>query len=74
MLNRLLELMPRSIREELLDIGTEHCIQAGNRVPQEWLEGSHVLIVTNGIASKCQLSEYGRISEVGMIGFEGLFP
>lgn len=72
--NLLLSLMPDEIRDELLDLSVEHKVGQGNRVPQEWLDGSQILIVTSGIASKYQLSEHGRISEVGMVGKEGLFP
>lgn len=72
--NTLLSLMPAEIRQELVELGADLEIRSGDRVPQEWLDGSHVFIVTGGIASKFQRSAQGRISEVGMVGREGMFP
>jgi CRP-like cAMP-binding protein len=72
--NLLLDLMPGHVREELLDSGADLCVPAGQGVAQELLGGTHVFIVTKGIAAKFQRAENGRISEVGMVGAEGMFP
>lgn len=72
--NLLINLMPDEIGSELVELGIEHCVPAGTCVPSDWLDGSHIFIVTSGIASKFQRSADGRISGVGMVGREGLFP
>ena len=72
--NLLLNLMPEEICRELYDVGAEMRLHSGDVVSSAWLDGSYVFIVTAGIASKFQRSSIGRISEVGMVGREGLFP
>lgn len=72
--NLLLDMLSTELRDELLDSGSEFSVPAGARVPQEGLGGSYVFLVTGGIASKFQLAENGRISEIGMVGREGMFP
>jgi len=72
--NILLDLMPGHIRDELLDSGADLCLPAGQGVTPELLGGSYVFIVTDGIAAKFQRAENGRLSEVGIVGNEGLFP
>src|SRR5690242_12571420 len=72
--NLLLNAMPEEICRELYDLGVEMRLHSGDPVSSAWLDGSYVFIVTRGIASKFQRSPIGRISEVGMVGREGLFP
>ncbi|WP_162789197.1 MULTISPECIES: Crp/Fnr family transcriptional regulator [Sphingomonas] len=54
--------------------GGDFSVETGATVPDELLDGSQVFIVTEGVASKFQLSPSGKFSEVGMVGCEGMFP
>lgn len=72
--NILLELMSAEVRRELLLGGAAFEFNAGESVPQDQLNGDYVFIVVSGVASKFQLADTGRLSEVGMVGREGMFP
>ena len=74
MFNSLLDLMSEPVRDELLLSGAPVAIEAGGSVPQEHLGGDYVFIVLAGVVSKLQVSESGHLSEIGMVGNEGLFP
>lgn len=54
--------------------GAPFAIRSGQPVDRSLLGGSHVFIVTQGIATKVVVNRCGRSSEVGMIGREGMFP
>lgn len=72
--NLLTGLMPPDIAEDLLASGGDFAVDSGQLLPSAQLDGSQVFIVTEGVASKFQLSPNGKSSEVGMVGFEGMFP
>lgn len=72
--NLLAQQMPRAVAEDLMGAGGSFNCRFGHQIDPERLDGSHVFIVTDGIASKFQRSEIGRVCGVGMVGFEGLFP
>jgi CRP-like cAMP-binding protein len=72
--NLLTDLMPDDVREDLMDSGVPFAVVAGERLPEDKLRGDYVFIVTDGIASKFQRSVSGQISEVAMVGNEGMFP
>jgi CRP-like cAMP-binding protein len=72
--NLLIDLMPPSVAEDLMGIGAPFEVPFGQQVESELVSGSHVFIVTEGIASKFQRSDSGRVSEVAIVGHEGMFP
>jgi CRP-like cAMP-binding protein len=72
--NLLLRCMPDEIASDLMGAGAPFRVGAGNQVDRDLLGGSHVFIVTEGIASKFLHNSDGRISEVGMVGREAIFP
>ena len=71
--NILAQCMPNEVVTDLMGAGAPFSVEAGSQVDRELLSGSHVFIVTSGIASKFLYNE-GRISEVGMVGREAMFP
>ena len=74
MTNLLLDLMPPDVRQELLLSGAEFELRAGDCIPSEQLTGDYLFIPVSGVASQLQVAEIGRVSEVGMVGREGMFP
>ena len=72
--NLLVLCMPSVVGDDLRGAGAPFSIDAGSQVDRELLTGSHVFIVTEGIASKFLYNASGRISEVGMVGREAMFP
>lgn len=72
--NLLIDRMPVEIRSEIFDAGVEMSLPAGQSLGGDCLAGSHVYVITSGIASKVHVSANGRISGIGMVGHEGLFP
>ena len=72
--NLLVQCMPEEIGMDLMGAGAPFRDMAGNQVDRDLLAGSHVFIVTNGIASKFLHNSDGRVSEVGMVGREAIFP
>lgn len=72
--NLLVRCMPADIAEDLMGAGASFDLASGGQVERDMLTGSHVFIVTSGIASKFLVNIDGRISEVGMVGREGMFP
>ena len=75
MFNSLLDLMPEpGSGRTSAEPAPRLAIEAGGSVPQEHLGGDYVFIVLAGVVSKLQVSESGHLSEIGMVGNEGLFP
>ena len=72
--NVLVQCMPSEVGDDLMGAGAPFSVNAGNQVDRDLLGGSHVFIVTQGIASGFLLNASGRISEVGMVGREAIFP
>lgn len=72
--NLLLDLMPLEIREEVTDTGVPFAVPCGHRIASDELQGKHVFIIAAGVASQFLVGKDGRLSEIGMIGPEGLFP
>lgn len=72
--NLLLEAMPSAVTDACLQRGEPFRFAAGSTVPVQLLDGRHLFIVTHGVASTMLRSPSGRVSEVGMIGREGIFP
>lgn len=72
--NLLLEAMPSAVTDDCLRSGEPFRFTAGSTVPPQLLDGQHLFIITHGVASTLLRSPSGRISEVGMIGREGMFP
>ena len=72
--NILVQCMPSEVGDDLMGAGAPFSIEAGDQVDRDLLVGSHVFIVTQGIASKFLHNLSGRISEVGMVGREAMFP
>lgn len=73
MTNRLLAMMPPAIRSELEVAGGEFFLPAGQSISAD-LDGGYVFVVDAGIGSKLIRSEQGLLSEIGMVGPEGMFP
>lgn len=72
--NILVRCMSADVADDLMGAGAPFSIEAGQQIDRAHLGGSHVFIVTAGIASKFLYNADGRISEVGMVGREGMFP
>lgn len=72
--NLLVSLMPDEVRSELSVAGSEFFLRQGDAVASEFLEGSYVFVVEDGVASKFMRSNLGIHSEVAMVGREGMFP
>src|SRR3982750_226631 len=72
--NLLVSLMPEAVREDLMGVGSHFEAAVGEHIPGEMLQGSHVFIVLEGVAAKFLFSPSGKISEIGMVGSEGMFP
>lgn len=72
--NILVKCMPEEVAEDLMGAGAPFSVEAGSQVDRDLLGGSHVFIVNEGIASKFLYNATGRISEVGMVGREAMFP
>jgi CRP-like cAMP-binding protein len=72
--NLLLKCMPEEIAGDLMGAGAPFRVEVGSQVDPDLLDGSHVFIVTEGIASKFLHNSDGRVSEVGMVGREAFFP
>ena len=72
--NLLIRCMPEEIGSDLMGAGAPFEVAAGNQVDRDLLRGSHLFIITEGIASKFLHNSDGRVSEVGMVGREAIFP
>ena len=72
--NILVQSMPEEIGTDLMGGGAPFNVETGEQANREMLGGSHVFIVTEGIASKFLHNSDGRVSEVGMVGREAIFP
>ncbi|MEQ7873911.1 Crp/Fnr family transcriptional regulator [Sphingomonas sp. ASV193] len=72
--NGLVETFTPAVRNELRLAGSEFFYPPGAAIPTAELDGSYVFVVDRGIASKAMRSDAGIISEVGLIGAEGMFP
>ena len=72
--NLLVRCMPKEIGADLMGAGAPFSVDAGSQVDRDLLSGSHVFIVTEGIGSKFLHNSDGRVSEVGMVGREAMFP
>lgn len=72
--NLLLDLMPAEIRDDITGTGVPFTIACGRRIATDELKGDYVFVVSDGVASQFLVGQDGRISEVGMIGREGMFP
>ena len=72
--NLLVRCMPEEIAADLMGAGAPFRVAAGSQVDRDLLGGSHAFIITNGIASKFLHNSDGRLSEVGMVGREAIFP
>ena len=72
--NLLLSRMPPAVAGELLESGGDFELANGCLMPSDQLSGGQVFIVAGGVASKFQIATGGKISEIGMVGPEGLFP
>lgn len=57
-----------------METGAPFTVEGGHQVDREYLAGSHVFVVTSGIASKFIYNADGRVSEIGMVGREAMFP
>jgi len=72
--NLLVGLMPQAVRDDLMGAGSDFEFLVGEQAPLNMLLGSHVFIVLEGVGAKLLLSTGGKISEIGMVGYEGMFP
>jgi CRP-like cAMP-binding protein len=72
--NLLVNLMPDAIREDLMGVGSHFESAVGEHISSDMLQGSHVFIILEGIGAKFLFSPGGKVSEIGMVGSEGMFP
>jgi CRP-like cAMP-binding protein len=72
--NILVNCMPDEIGQDLMGAGAPFSVETGSQVDSALLGGSHVFIITGGIGSKFLYNANGRISEIGMVGHEAMFP
>lgn len=72
--NLLLAAMPSAVCDGCLERGEPFRFSEGTTIPVQLLDGQELFIVTHGVASTMLRSPSGRMSEVGMIGLEGMFP
>ena len=63
-----------AIGDDIMGAGAAFEIPVGSQIDRDLLGGSHVFVVTSGIASKFLYNADGRFSEVGMVGREAMFP